>query len=113
MAIIAIQRIGTGIMTTLFLTASAINALLPHDLSPWGMFVNADIVVKIVMIGLAFASFITWTICVAKMLELRSETGAARKRPRGARRQHSAERCGARDRERHGRRCFLGAVRRA
>ena len=67
-------------MTIPFLTASAINALLPHDLSPWGMFVNADIVVKIVMIGLAFASLITWTICVAKMLELRGETSAARKR---------------------------------
>ena len=56
------------------------NVLLPHDLSPWGMFVNADIIVKIVMVGLTFASLITWTICVAKMLELRSETGLARKR---------------------------------
>jgi biopolymer transport protein ExbB len=43
---------------------------LPHDLSPWGMFVNADIVVKAVMIGLAFASFVTWTVWVAKSLEL-------------------------------------------
>ena len=30
------------------------------------MFVNADIVVKIVMVGLAFASFVTWTVWVAK-----------------------------------------------
>jgi biopolymer transport protein ExbB len=60
--------------------ASAMNVLLPHDLSPWGMFVNADIVVKIVMVGLALASLITWTICVAKMLELRSDTSAARRR---------------------------------
>ena len=30
-----------------------VNATLPHDLSPWGMFINADIVVKVVMIGLA------------------------------------------------------------
>ncbi|RTL52595.1 MAG: tonB-system energizer ExbB [Bradyrhizobiaceae bacterium] len=43
------------------------------------MFVNADIVVKVVMIGLAFASLVTWTVCVAKMLELRSETRIARK----------------------------------
>jgi len=44
--------------------------LLPHDLSPWGMFINADIVVKAVMIGLAFASLVTWTIWLAKSLEL-------------------------------------------
>lgn len=25
---------------------------LPHDLSPWGMFMNADIVVRAVMVGL-------------------------------------------------------------
>ena len=60
--------------------ATTMNALLPHDLSPWGMFVNADIVVKAVMIGLAFASFLTWTICVAKLFELRSETEITRNR---------------------------------
>ncbi|MFG1347131.1 tonB-system energizer ExbB [Xanthobacter autotrophicus DSM 431] len=48
----------------------AANALLPHDLSPWGMFMAADVVVKAVMIGLAFASFITWTVWLAKSLEL-------------------------------------------
>ena len=44
--------------------------LLPHDLSPWGMFMNADQLVKAVMIGLAFASVVTWTIALAKWLEL-------------------------------------------
>ena len=34
---------------------------MAHDLSPWGMYKNADIIVKIVMIGLAIASIITWT----------------------------------------------------
>ncbi len=43
---------------------------LSHDLSPWGMFKNADIVVKVVMIGLALASIITWTIWIAKGFEL-------------------------------------------
>ncbi|MGY4491686.1 tonB-system energizer ExbB [Pseudomonas sp. TE3610] len=43
---------------------------LGHDLSPWGMFQNADIIVKIVMIGLAIASIITWTIWIAKGFEL-------------------------------------------
>jgi len=43
---------------------------LPRDLSPWGMFMAADIVVKAVMIGLAFASVLTWTVWFAKLLEL-------------------------------------------
>ncbi|MCU1740454.1 MULTISPECIES: tonB-system energizer ExbB [unclassified Pseudomonas] len=43
---------------------------MAHDLSPWGMYKNADIIVKIVMIGLAIASIITWTIWVAKGFEL-------------------------------------------
>ena len=51
-------------------TSHAQNATLPHDLSPWGMFMAADIVVKAVMIGLAFASVVTWTVWVAKSLEL-------------------------------------------
>ncbi len=44
--------------------------ILPHDLSPWGMFMAADWVVKAVMIGLALASLATWTVWVAKSLEL-------------------------------------------
>jgi len=46
-------------------------AQLPEDLSPWGMFLAADVVVKLVIIGLAFASLVTWTVYVAKTLELR------------------------------------------
>jgi biopolymer transport protein ExbB len=34
------------------------------------MFMNADIVVKAVMIGLAFASLATWTILIVKLMEL-------------------------------------------
>jgi biopolymer transport protein ExbB len=41
-----------------------------HELSPWSMFLSADIIVKAVMIGLAFASLVTWTIGIAKMIEL-------------------------------------------
>jgi biopolymer transport protein ExbB len=40
------------------------------ELSPWTMFMSADVVVKAVMIGLAFASLVTWTIFIAKMIEL-------------------------------------------
>lgn len=43
---------------------------LPHDLSPWSMFLAADVVVQGVMVGLAFASVITWTVWLAKSLEL-------------------------------------------
>nr|WP_315445029.1 tonB-system energizer ExbB [uncultured Pseudomonas sp.] len=59
---------------------------MAHDLSPWGMYQNADIIVKIVMIGLAIASIITWTIWIAKGFELmgakrrlRSEIAALKK----------------------------------
>jgi biopolymer transport protein ExbB len=45
-------------------------SLLPKDLTPWGMFLSADIVVKAVMVGLAFASLVTWTIALAKGLEV-------------------------------------------
>jgi biopolymer transport protein ExbB len=45
-------------------------SILPKDLTPWGMFLAADIVVKAVMIGLAFASLVTWTIALAKALEI-------------------------------------------
>jgi biopolymer transport protein ExbB len=58
----------------------AASASLPHDLSPWGMFMAADLVVKAVMVGLAFASVVTWTICLAKFLEL----AMARRRARRA-----------------------------
>jgi biopolymer transport protein ExbB len=43
---------------------------VPRELSPWSMFLSADILVKAVMIGLAFASLVTWTIFLAKMIEL-------------------------------------------
>jgi biopolymer transport protein ExbB len=45
-------------------------AALPQDLSPWGMFLTADAVVKLVMVGLALASVITWTVLLSKGLEL-------------------------------------------
>ncbi len=41
-----------------------------HELSPWSMFLAADVLVKAVMIGLAFASLVTWTIFIAKAIEL-------------------------------------------
>ncbi len=52
---------------------------LPHDLSPWGMFMSADIVVKTVIVGLAFASVLTWTIWLAKAIELLGARGRLRR----------------------------------
>ena len=43
---------------------------LPRDLSPWSMFLTADIVVQTVIVGLAFASVVTWTVWLAKSIEL-------------------------------------------
>ncbi|WP_020180813.1 tonB-system energizer ExbB [Methylopila sp. M107] len=54
-------------------------ANLPHDLSPIGMFMGADWVVKSVMVGLAFASFLTWTIALAKWVELQTARAKARR----------------------------------
>jgi len=51
-------------------SAGVAAAHLPRDLSPWNMFLSADIVVKAVMIGLAFASVVTWTVWLAKTIEL-------------------------------------------
>ena len=52
---------------------------LPHDLSPWGMFMAADWVVKTVMIGLAFASLITWTVWIAKSGEIKAARSRLRR----------------------------------
>jgi biopolymer transport protein ExbB len=50
--------------------AEAVPAELPRDLTPWGMFWSADIIVKFVMLGLILASVLTWTVWLAKTLEL-------------------------------------------
>src|SRR5688500_12094537 len=55
-------------------------AQLPRNLSPWGMFVNADIVVQAVMVGLAIASLMTWTVWLAKTIEIRRATRRAKRR---------------------------------
>jgi len=65
------------------LPASEVRANNPHvpkEMSPWSMFMSADMIVKAVMASLAFASVVTWTIFLAKSLQLM----AARWRVRGA-----------------------------
>ena len=74
-----------GFLACLTITAEPVfaqdaNPLLPRNLSPWGMFLNADIVVKAVMVGLAFASLATWTVWLAKTVELRVAKKVAHRR---------------------------------
>ncbi|MBP2291406.1 tonB-system energizer ExbB [Azospirillum rugosum] len=58
--------------------APVATATLPHDLSPWGMFMSASPVVQAVMTGLALASVATWTIFLAKSIELSKAKRRAR-----------------------------------
>lgn len=74
---------------------------LPHELSPWSMFLAADVVVKAVMIGLALASLATWTIFFAKSTELgrsRRRVANALKRLHGINDLEEAQTALARDR---------------
>ena len=59
--------------------AAAQVAALPHDLSPLGMFRQADIVVKAVMLGLVLASVVTWTVLLVKLVELASASAGLRR----------------------------------
>lgn len=59
-----------------------------HDMTPLGMYNQADVVVKTVMILLAAASFVTWTIWLFKLVE----TFVARRRARLAARTLGAAR---------------------
>ena len=69
-----------GCLSPLCGPARAQSLHLPRDLSPWSMFASADIVVQAVIVGLAFASVVTWTVWLAKSLEL----VVARRRVRAA-----------------------------
>ena len=58
--------------------ATARSADEPANLSIGGMFMATDWVVKLVMIGLLIASLITWTVFIAKVVELRRAAAAER-----------------------------------
>jgi biopolymer transport protein ExbB len=52
---------------------------IPHNLSPIGMFMAADWIVKGVMIALGLASVATWTILLAKALQLTTAKAQVRR----------------------------------
>ena len=54
----------------------------PIDMSVFGLFMQADTIVKVVMMPCLLASFWSWAIIFDKMLRLRSPEAAARKRSR-------------------------------
>jgi len=41
-----------------------------QELSPWSMFMSADILVKAVIVGLIFGSLVTWTLFLAKTVQI-------------------------------------------
>jgi biopolymer transport protein ExbB len=61
--------------------SSAVLRPLPQDLSPMAMFLNADWVVQSIFVGLAIASVVTWTVGLAKAIEITT----ARRRERRTR----------------------------
>lgn len=58
--------------------ALAADAGKPASLSVIGMFMQADIIVKVVMLGLMLASFAAWTLFVAKLIEIARREGEER-----------------------------------
>ena len=76
-SVFALLLLGSG--EALAQQGDAIAAELPRDLSPLGMYLSADWVVKSVMVGLLFASIVTWTVWLAKTIELLFAKRAARK----------------------------------
>ena len=51
--------------------SAAIPGSVVHDLSVWGLFLQADVVVKLVMIILVLASFWCWAIIFEKIMRMR------------------------------------------
>ena len=51
--------------------------VMAHDLSLWGLFMSADLVVKMIMVGLILASFWSWTIIFSKSLRIKGLSSSA------------------------------------
>ena len=57
--------------------SAAITGSITNDLSIWGLFLQADIIVKSVMVILVLASFWCWAIIFEKIIRLRRLWGQA------------------------------------
>ena len=60
-----------GLASPVYAQEITAGSQIPTNLSVGGMFAQADWVVKLVMIGLMVASVVTWTVFIAKHIELR------------------------------------------
>jgi biopolymer transport protein TolQ len=58
-------------METTAVQSAALAGSVVHDMSIWGLFMQADIIVKAVMIGLVIASFWCWAIIFEKIMRMR------------------------------------------
>ena len=76
-------RVAAGFCALLAAPAPALaqpaGPVVTAHLSVGGMFLQADRIVKLVMIGLLIASLVTWTVFIGKALELRRAKAAERK----------------------------------
>lgn len=73
----AILGAGMPLVAAVGANAAATGRAIPASLSIGSMFAQADWVVQLVMVGLIVASIVTWTVLVAKSLELRRARGGA------------------------------------
>ena len=76
MRILCIKAAAGGVFLSLF-HATAQASALPHDMSPLGMFLAADQVVKSVLIGLLLAALATWVVLLVKGASLLQARRAA------------------------------------
>jgi len=73
------RNLGTlGAAVAALSPGAALAATVPAPITVGGMFLQADWVVKLVMIGLLVASIVSWTVLIAKSLELKKLTDAQR-----------------------------------
>ena len=70
-SLLCIKAATCGVILSLF-HATAQASVLPHDMSPLGMFFAADQVVKSVLIGLLVAALATWVVLLVKGASLLS-----------------------------------------
>ncbi|MEE8445036.1 MAG: protein TolQ [Alphaproteobacteria bacterium] len=58
-------------MDTTAVTTAALAGVVAHDMSVWGLFLQADLLIKFVMLSLVLASIWCWAIIFEKLLSLR------------------------------------------
>ncbi len=65
------NQVDTMVAQTLDAGTNVSTGALPNSMSMWDLFVNADLVIQLVMLGLIVASIWSWTIIINKSIRLR------------------------------------------